>query len=458
MRQRWMAWGVRGLASLILAASFSLIGHGMELTASTSTSTVAFAPYVDMTLPPVGNLATLASQAGIRSATLAFIVAAGTSCKPSWGNYFQVGTNSGQFLNEINAFKAVGGQPIISFGGEINNELASVCGSVSSLESAYQEVVDHYHVYSLDFDIEGTQLNNTATVQLRNRALSLLQAKEASLGHQITISYTLPVLPTGLLANSLYLLKSAVTSGVKVSVVNVMAMDYGQANAPNPSYMGTYAIDAAEATQAQLASVYPALSSNQRWAMIGITPMIGQNDLAGEIFTTANASQVAQFAAAHSIGRLSYWELHRDTACVNNADENSNYCSGTTQTPYQFASIFGAVPTGPGSSPTPPPSSTSGGGGSTSSAGSVTLALSTSSSWYNGCNMAATVKNTGTTAVSAWSVGLALGSGDSIVNIWNAQLTTTTAGANASNVSYNGSLAPGASTSFGFQVAGPSAP
>ncbi|WP_423782765.1 cellulose binding domain-containing protein [Ferrimicrobium acidiphilum] len=45
-----------------------------------------------------------------------------------------------------------------------------------------------------------------------------------------------------------------------------------------------------------------------------------------------------------------------------------------------------------------------------------------------------------------------------MVNIWNAQLTTTTAGANASNVSYNGSLAPGASTSFGFQVAGPSAP
>jgi hypothetical protein len=452
-----MAWGVRGLASLILAASFSLIGHGMELTASTPTPGVAFSPYVDMTLPPVGNLATLASQAGIRSATLAFIVAAGTSCKPSWGDYFPVGANSGKFLNEINAFKATGGQPIISFGGEINNELASVCGSVSALESAYQDVVDHYHVYSLDFDIEGAQLSNTATVQLRNQALSLLQTKEASLGHPITISYTLPVLPSGLLSNSLYLLKSAVTSGVKVSVVNVMAMDYGQANAPDPSDMGTYAIDAAEATQAQLASVYPTLSSSQRWAMIGITPMIGQNDLAGEIFTTANATQVAQFAAAHSIGRLSYWELHRDTACANNADENSNYCSGTTQTPYQFASIFGAVPTGSGSSPTPPPSSTSG-GGSTSSTGSVALTLSTSSSWYNGCNMAATVKNTGTSPVSTWSVGLALGSGDSIVNIWNAQLTTTTAGANASNVSYNGSLAPGASTSFGFQVAGPSVP
>ncbi|MHB1520311.1 MAG: cellulose binding domain-containing protein [Ferrimicrobium sp.] len=45
-----------------------------------------------------------------------------------------------------------------------------------------------------------------------------------------------------------------------------------------------------------------------------------------------------------------------------------------------------------------------------------------------------------------------------MVNIWNAKLTSTSTGASASNVSYNGTLAPGASTSFGFQVSGPIAP
>jgi len=464
-RSRSTTWGLRALVSLAMTASVALVGRGyldvpasghhLDLTADTVAPTVPFAPYVDMTLPPVGNLASLASQAGIKSATLAFIVAEGTSCVPSWGNYFPVGTNNGEFKDEIANFAATGGQPIISFGGEINNELASVCSSVSTLENAYQEVIDRYHVYSLDFDIEGTQLDNTTAINRRNQALALLQTAEAALGHPVTISYTLPVLPTGLLANSLALLHSAITNGVKVSVVNVMAMDYGAANAPDPSDMGTYVIDSAESTEAQLAKLYPNLSADQLWSMIGVTPMIGQNDLSGEIFTTQNASQLAQFAESHDIGRLSYWELHRDVACANDADVDSNYCSGTTQTPYQFASIFGAIPattpTNPTSPTSPPPTTSTG----TSGSSNLALTLSTSTSWYNGCNMSGTVTNNSGETVSAWQVGLVLGSGDSVVNIWNANSTPSATGATTvSNVSYNGTLAPGASTTFGFQISG----
>jgi endo-1,4-beta-xylanase len=64
--------------------------------------------------------------------------------------------------------------------------------------------------------------------------------------------------------------------------------------------------------------------------------------------------------------------------------------------------------------------------------------------------MSGTVTNKSGETVSAWQVGLVLGSGDSIVNIWNA----TSSGSTISNVSYNGTLAPGASTTFGFQVSG----
>jgi endo-1,4-beta-xylanase len=68
--------------------------------------------------------------------------------------------------------------------------------------------------------------------------------------------------------------------------------------------------------------------------------------------------------------------------------------------------------------------------------------------------MSGTVTNKSGETVSAWQVGLVLGSGDSVVNIWNANSTPSVTGATVSNVSYNGTLAPGASTTFGFQISG----
>ncbi|MGC9156406.1 MAG: cellulose binding domain-containing protein, partial [Ferrimicrobium sp.] len=447
-------WGtlVKVGGTLIASGVLALVGTslGWQLSSSTSAATVPFAPYVDMTLPPVGNLGTLATQAGIKSATLAFIVAQGTSCSPSWGNYFPVGQNNGEFQSEIASFVANGGTPIISFGGEINNGLATVCPKATALANAYETVVNRYHVYSLDFDVEGSALDDTASVTLRNQALHLLQTTEAGEGHPITVSYTLPVLPTGLLSNSLSLLRSAVANDVKVSVVNVMAMDYGSANAPDTNAMGTYAIDAAKATEAQLGTIFTGLSQDQLWNMVGVTPMIGQNDLTGEIFTTQDAMQLADFAKSYDLGRLSYWELHRDVECANDADIDSNYCSGTTQTPYQFAQIFGAVPAQTPSNPQPTEPSPSSG----SQAPAAKLTLTTSTSWEGGCTMSATVTNDSNEPIDSWSVGVNLGSGDSIVNIWNASQTESAGVATITNVSYNGSLAPGATTSFGFQVSG----
>lgn len=48
----------------------------------------------------------------------------------------------------------------------------------------------------------------------------------------LTVSYTLPVLPAGLTHNGVDLLANAVQRGVRVDVVNVMTMDYGDSAAP----------------------------------------------------------------------------------------------------------------------------------------------------------------------------------------------------------------------------------
>lgn len=48
----------------------------------------------------------------------------------------------------------------------------------------------------------------------------------------LTVSFTLPVLPAGLTADGVRLLQSCVSHGVRVDVLNIMSMDYGDSAAP----------------------------------------------------------------------------------------------------------------------------------------------------------------------------------------------------------------------------------
>ena len=102
------------------------------------------------------------------------------------------------------------------------------------------------------------------------------------------------------------MVQSAHTYGAAISVVNVMAMDYGQWAAPDGNQMGAYAQQAAQATHDQLAAIYTTLTDAQLWAMVGVTPMIGVNDTCWstycELFTVADAANLVTFARAHHLG------------------------------------------------------------------------------------------------------------------------------------------------------------
>jgi mannan endo-1,4-beta-mannosidase len=56
----------------------------------------------------------------------------------------------------------------------------------------------------------------------------------------------------------------------------------------------------------------------------------------------------------------------------------------------------------------------------------------------------------GSAAISAWTVTWTFGNGQSITQVWNATVTSSGSAVTARNVSYNGSLGAGASTTFGF--------
>ena len=276
-----------------------------------------FAPYVDMTLYPTYNLLTAMQTAGIKYFTLAFITADGSN-QPAWGGYSTYEVNGGSFdqsiRTEISQVRAQGGDVSVSFGGEAGSELAQVITSVSALTQAYQKVVSAYGLTHIDFDIEGAAVADHASIDRRSQAIAALQQTAAAAGKTLDVSFTLPVLPTGLTSDGLYVLQSALKYGVKISTVNVMAMDYGDGAAPNPSgQMGTYAIDAAQSTFTQLESLYgTTLSTSQLWGMVGVTPMIGVNDASDEVFGFADAKELVAFAEKMGMGEIAMWSLARD--------------------------------------------------------------------------------------------------------------------------------------------------
>ncbi len=61
----------------------------------------------------------------------------------------------------------------------------------------------------------------------------------------------------------------------RVDVVNIMTFDYYLASEPAPLDMGAEAVGAAQATHAQLATLYPGASPARLRAMEGITLMPG---------------------------------------------------------------------------------------------------------------------------------------------------------------------------------------
>src|SRR5262249_27411480 len=77
-------------------------------------------------------------------------------------------------------------------------------------------------------------------------------------------------------------------------------------------------------------------------AKVGVTPMVGQNDTAGEIFTTQDASTLVDFAKGDShIGLLSMWALRRDRPCPGGTGgQASSLCSSTSEPAYAFTKIF----------------------------------------------------------------------------------------------------------------------
>lgn len=295
-------------------------------------ASAGFAPYVDTSLYPAFDLLKSADATGVKNYTLAFVTDGG-GCTPKWGGVTDL--TSDAVAGQIGALRAKGGDVRVSFGGATGTELATSCTSADALAAAYGKAIDAFKLTKVDFDVEGGALPDTAANTRRAQAIAKLQQSHPGLD----VSFTLPVMPEGLTQDGVNLLSGAKSNGVRISTVNIMAMDYG---ASYNGDMGTYAEQAATATQAQVKGVL-GLSDSAAWKAVAVTPMIGVNDVSSEVFKVDDATQLANFAKSKGLGGLSMWSATRDKACAGGPKPSADAtCSSIAQDPFAFSKAFAA--------------------------------------------------------------------------------------------------------------------
>ncbi|MFF1722004.1 glycosyl hydrolase family 18 protein [Streptomyces sviceus] len=91
-------------------------------------------------------------------------------------------------------------------------------------------------------------------------------------------------------------------------------------------------------------------------------------------------------------------------------------------------------------------------------ASTATATYAKTQDWGTGFEGKWTVKNTGTTSLSSWTVEWDFPAGTSVTSAWDADVTSAGTHWTAKNKSWNGTLAPGASVSFGFNGSGSGSP
>jgi hypothetical protein len=330
----------------LAAALVSLLALGAGAFGSASAAPAAlpahiYAPYFETWTSD--SITTTAQDSGARYFTLAFLETLGKgSCTLGWNGDKTQTISSGRYLSDIASLRGLGGDVIPSFGGwsadQGGTEVADSCKFVNAIAAAYENVIRTYNVTRLDMDVEGRSLTRTDGIDRRNKALKIVEDWAAAQRRPFQVSYTIPTSASGLEASGVAILKNAIANGTRVDVVNIMTFDYYDRVTTD---MGAAAISAAQGLHDQLASLYPAKTSAQLWAMEGNTILPGIDDYPKktEVTYVADAQRLLSFAQANGINTLSIWAIQRDNGgCPSVTDSNS--CSGIVQNTWDFSHLL----------------------------------------------------------------------------------------------------------------------
>jgi chitinase len=309
-----------------------------------------FASYVDVTATPAFAFEQM-STTSKKDVLLSFIVSLPSdACTPAWGGAYTLSQASASLDldRRVERLRQQDGSVAVSFGGLKNNELAVTCTDATKLLGAYKSVIDRYNINTIDLDLEKSGLTDANAGARRAGAIAKLQSERRAQGKNLAVWVTLPVAPQGLSEDGTNAIAQLLAKGVDLAGINVMTMDYGSSRTTGQSMLEA-SKSALTQTHRQLGALYQRastpLNSATLWSKIGATPMIGQNDIAGEVFTLDDAKDLNQFARSHAVGRMSMWSANRDLTCSGNyvsLKVVSDSCSGVDQGKQTFAAVLSA--------------------------------------------------------------------------------------------------------------------
>ena len=328
-----------GAAALVLGAALPAAARPLP--------SRIYAPYFETWTKD--NIATVAQQSGVRYFTLAFIQSEGkkgaAACTPAWDGNRKQPISAGRYLAQIKRLRKLGGNVIPSFGGfsadQGLTEIADSCTSVAAIAAAYEHVIMTYHVSTLDMDVEARSLTHAAGIARRSEAIAMAQAWARARGIRLRIQFTIGIEPGGLDNQNLGVVKSAVAHGVTGITANLMVFDYYLGNEKHQEPMAKLAIEAVTHAHAQLARVFPHLSSPRIWHLEGMTLLPGIDDYPKktEVTSLGNAVTLMNFARNRHMNFLSIWAIQRDHGgCPGVVDSNS--CSGIVQGDFAFSHVL----------------------------------------------------------------------------------------------------------------------
>ena len=164
---------------------------------------------------------------------------------------------------------------------------------------------------------------------------------------------------------------------------------------------------------------------------------------------TATTGTTVSLSWSASAGASGY-TVYRNGVVVGTPTATSYTDTGLNPgTTYTYA----VAANGPGSVSAPSASvtatTTPGGGNS-----GCTAVFQITQQWQGGFQATVTITNTGASATSGWTVTWQIPSGQQINSVWSAVISQSGQTETATNESYNGAIAPAASTSFGLQGSG----
>jgi hypothetical protein len=310
-----------------------------------------YAPYYESYLAPdTPGITATAKASGAKFMTIAFLQSKATrSCAVDWNS---AASQPLSFYNtDIASLRKLGGNVIPSFGGysadtfgshDHGTEIADSCTSVPKIAAVYEQVVQTLRVTRLDMDVESDAETYAAGINRRDEAIAIAQRWAARHGIRLQIQFTLPVEPDGVESAGVSVLRNAIADGVRVSSVNIMVFDYYLPH-EGVMNMSQTAITCANAVHAELARLYPHLSSRQIWRMEAMTMLPGISDFGKDETTTVHDARVMlAFEQKMHMNLLSIWAIQRDNegpaSCLGQAD--SNTCSGIRQAPWAFDHVL----------------------------------------------------------------------------------------------------------------------